>query len=87
MSKPGIASPSPLDTSAMILGSSVVRHRLDDGGSALRRVFRLEDAGADEHAVGAQLHHERGVGGRGDAAGGEVDDRQAPVSWTSMTSS
>ena len=49
---------------------------------------RLEDARADEHAVGAELHHERGVGGRGDAAGGEVDDRAACRSRrTHLTSS
>ena len=42
-----------------------------------RGVVRLIDAGADEHAVGAKLHHEGGVGGGGDATSGEVHDRQA----------
>ena len=37
----------------------------------------------DEHAVDAELHHQRGVGRRGDAAGGEVHDRAAcPCSAT-----
>ena len=38
---------------------------------ARRRVLGLEDARADEHAFGAELHHQRGVGRRGDAAGAE----------------
>ena len=39
----------------------------------------LKMPGADEHAVGAQLHAERGVRGRGDPAGGEGDDREPAV--------
>ena len=49
---------------------------LHDGGGTLGRVAGLEDAGADEHAVGAELHHHRGVGRGGDAAGGEQHDRE-----------
>ncbi len=37
----------------------------------------LKIAGADENAVHAQLHHQRGVGRSGHAAGGEVDNGQA----------
>ena len=36
--------------------------------------FLHEDAGADEDGLGAELHHEGGVGGGRDAAGGEVGD-------------
>ena len=50
---------------------------LDDRGGALGRVAGLEDARADEHALGAELHHHRGVGRGGDAAGGEQHDRAA----------
>ena len=50
---------------------------LDDGAGALGGVAALEDAGTDEDAVAAELHHEGGVGGGGDAAGGEVDDGKA----------
>ena len=35
-----------------------------------------EDAGADEDGLGAELHHQGGVGGGGDAAGGEVGHGQ-----------
>src|SRR5919204_2919880 len=51
--------------------------RLHDRLGAAGGVTGLEDAGADEHAVGAQLHHHGGVGGGGDAAGGEQHHRQA----------
>src|SRR6476661_6550196 len=40
-----------------------VRRRLDDRLCPQLRVARLEDARADEHAVGAELHAERRVGG------------------------
>src|SRR3954451_2358387 len=40
------------------------------------RVLRLEDAGPDERALCAQLHHERRVGRRGDPACAEDDDGQ-----------
>eukprot|EP00982_Pelagococcus_subviridis_P001643 13097-Pelagococcus_subviridis.AAC.3 len=56
----------------------VVRHRLHDGARALRRLAGFEDAGSDEDAVHAQLHHERGVRGRRDAPRGEVHDGEAP---------
>src|SRR6478609_5454911 len=49
---------------------------LHDGGGALGRVAGLEDAGADEDALGAELAHQRGVGRGGDATGGEQDDRE-----------
>ena len=58
------------------VGVVVERGRLDDRGGALGRVARLEDARADEHALGAELHHHRRVGRGGDAAGGEQHDRQ-----------
>ena len=73
---PTIASPRPRDTLAMHVGVVVERGGLDDGLGPLRRVAGLEDAGADEHAFGAELHHHRGVGRSGDAAGGEQHDRQ-----------
>src|SRR5690348_325312 len=41
------------------IGILVVRRRLDDRFRALRRVVGLEDAGAHEVAVAAELHHER----------------------------
>src|SRR4029078_11542742 len=49
---------------------------LHDGCGALGRVAGLEDAGADEDAVGAKLHHHGGVGRGGDAAGGEEHHRE-----------
>src|SRR3954471_14243706 len=58
------------------LGGAVVRRRLDDRLRTALRVAGLEDARADEDAVRPELHAERGVGGRRDAAGGEGDDRQ-----------
>src|ERR1700688_1924028 len=33
-----------------------------------------EDTGANEYGFGAQLHHQGGVGGGGDASGGEIGD-------------
>src|SRR3954452_16444217 len=56
------------------LGIVVVRRGLDDRLAGALRILGLEDARADEHALGAELHHQRGVGGGGDAAGGEVHD-------------
>ena len=44
---------------------------VERGGALLH-----EDAGADEDGLGAELHHEGGVGGSGDAAGGEVGHGQ-----------
>ena len=51
--------------------SSGVVLDVERGGALLH-----EDAGADEDGLGAELHHEGGVGGSGDAAGGEVGDGQ-----------
>src|SRR5437763_2484460 len=54
----------------------VVRGGLDDRRGGALRVLGLEDPRAHEHALRAELHHQRGVGGGGDAAGGEVDHRE-----------
>src|ERR1035437_755193 len=54
-----------------------VGRRRHDRPGTLQGVLGLEDAGADEHAIDPQLHRQRGVGRRGDPAGGEVDDREA----------
>ena len=56
-----------------------VRRRLDDRLRAPLGIARLEDARADEDAVRAELHAERGVRGRRDPAGRERDDRQPAV--------
>src|SRR5690606_38185919 len=53
-----------------------VRGRLDDGPGAPLRIARLEDARADEVALRAELHRERCVRGRRDAARAEQRDRQ-----------
>ena len=55
----------------------VVGGGLDDGLGPPRRVVALEDAGADEHGLGTELHGERGVGRGGEAAGAEQRYRQA----------
>ena len=39
----------------------------------------LEDSRADEHRFGAELQHQRGVGGSGDAAGGKIRHGQLAV--------
>src|SRR3990172_1938003 len=52
--------------------------RLHDRIGHTGRVLALEDARADEDTLGPELHHERRVRRRGDAAGDEVDHRQAP---------
>src|SRR3990172_4630676 len=54
-----------------------VRPGLHDGAGADLRVLGLEDPGADEHPVAAEHHHDGGVGGRRDPAGGEVHDGDA----------
>jgi len=46
----------------------------DDGLGTGLGVLGLEDAGANENAVHAELHHEGGIGGGGDTTGSEVDD-------------
>src|SRR5437868_13640065 len=48
--------------------------RLCSAQLILRVLGRLEDAAADEVAFGAELHHERGISRRRDAAGAEEDD-------------
>ena len=65
---PTIGSPRPrltlATTSALskcVVASTIARARL-------RRVAALEDAGADEHGLRAELHHQRGVRRGGDAA-------------------
>lgn len=57
-------------------GVVVVSGGEDDCFCAFCGVTGFEDAGADEDAVAAQLHHERSVGRSSDAAGGEIDDGQ-----------
>ena len=61
------------------LGVLVVRGGPDDGPGPGLGVLRLEDARPDEDAVHAELHHEGGVGGGGDATGSEVDDGELAV--------
>src|SRR5215213_3121193 len=56
-----------------------VRCRLDDRLPATVRVAGLEDPRPDEDAVRAELHAERRVGRRRDAACGERDDGEAAV--------
>ena len=68
---PVIGAPRPRLTLARMCGVAEVRRRLDDGLGPRRRVVALEDAGADEDGLGAELHGERGVGRGGDAAGAE----------------
>ena len=76
ISRPGIASPSSAETSASTFASRkcVVARTIAFG--ARRRIARLEDARADEHALGAEPHHQRRVRGRRDAAGREVRHRE-----------
>ena len=56
-----------------------MRRRLDDRLGASRGIRGLEDPGADEDAVGAELHAKRGIGRCRDTARGERHDRQRPV--------
>src|SRR5918995_112438 len=56
------------------VGILEVRGGLDDRTRPRRRVLGLEDARADEHAVDAELHHERRVRRRGQPTGGEVHE-------------
>ena len=74
----GRASPrrARLDARAIASGSSKCVVASTIAARPRGRVRRLEDARADEDALGAELHHQRGVGRRGEPAGGEVDDRQ-----------
>ena len=59
------------------LGVFVEGGGLDDCPAPHGRVSALEDPGADEYAVAAQLHHHGGVRRGGDSAGREVDHREA----------
>ena len=76
MESPLIASPRPCETRARISASlkcvvaSTIALAIAEGSPG------LEDPGADEDAVGAELHAERGVRRSGDAAGREGDDRE-----------
>ena len=64
----------------------VVGHGCDNGLGAFGRICGLEDAGAHEHAIKAELHHESGVGGRGDAPSEMcIRDRPCP-DWKSRPS-
>src|SRR5207245_1161366 len=56
----------------------IVRGRLDDRLGALGRVLGLEDAGADEVPIAAELHHHRGVRRGGEPPPAKVYDGQAP---------
>src|SRR5579862_2147502 len=60
------------------VGIVVERGGLHDRGGALGRVARLEDPGAHEYALRAELHHQRGVRGGRDAARGEQHHREPP---------
>src|SRR2546428_1842055 len=53
-----------------------MRRRLDDRLRAARGLSGLEDPGSDEVPLGAELHHQRGVGRRRDAARAEEHDRE-----------
>ena len=74
-----IAVPRPSEARATRAGSSkwVVASTIARGAG--RRVLGLEDARAHEHALGAELHHQRRVGRGGDAAGAEQHDRELAV--------
>src|SRR5512132_4248362 len=58
------------------LGVVEVRGGLDDRASPAGGILALEDPGADEVALGAELHHQRGIGRGGDPARAEERDRQ-----------
>src|SRR5512133_2688492 len=74
-SPPGITSPSSPSRSA---GTRTSRGSAPSSRSlrAPLGILALEDPGADEDALGAELHHQRRVGRRRDPAGAEEDDRQ-----------
>lgn len=57
----------------------VVGDSLDDSAGALLRIAGLEDTGADEDAIAAQLHHQRRISRRGNTARGEVHNRQTAL--------
>src|SRR5207247_778055 len=76
-------SPHGLAESARHLGNELgiaeMRRRFDDRLRAPRGIGRLENAGAYEVSFRPELHHERRVGGRRDAAGAEEHDRELSV--------
>ena len=76
ISSPAIGSPRSRDAAATrsgswkcVVASTIARARALGVG-------RLEDARAHEVALGTELHHQRGVGRGGDAAGAEEDHGQ-----------
>src|SRR6266576_5656433 len=54
----------------------VIGRSRDDRLGTLQGVLGLEDARPDEHAINAQLHHQRRVRRSRDPTGGKVDHRQ-----------
>lgn len=58
-------------------GVLVVSRGADDGLGALRGVAGLEDTGANEDTIAAELHHEGSISGSGNTTGGEVDNGEA----------
>ena len=74
-----MGSPRPVETRARISGSEKCVVASTIAFARGERVGRLEDARADEDAVGAQLHAQRRIRRGGDPAGGERDNGQAPV--------
>ena len=73
---PGIAAPRSREAAATRSGSSkwvvasTIARRVRSGSEDLKMPEPTK------FALGAQLHHQRGVGGGGDAAGAEQDDGQ-----------
>eukprot|EP00429_Kryptoperidinium_foliaceum_P129605 CAMPEP_0176272130 /NCGR_PEP_ID=MMETSP0121_2-20121125/45556_1 /TAXON_ID=160619 /ORGANISM="Kryptoperidinium foliaceum, Strain CCMP 1326" /LENGTH=208 /DNA_ID=CAMNT_0017612295 /DNA_START=235 /DNA_END=856 /DNA_ORIENTATION=+ len=76
MLMPVMASPMSSDTSAKTWGLLKCVTALTMARARLSGVLGLEDAAADEDAVHAQLHAQRGIGGRRNATRREVHDRQ-----------
>ena len=64
----------PLTDLSQLLGILEVGHSLDNGLGARNWIPALENPRPHENAVASELHHEGGVGGRGDSTGGKVDD-------------
>ena len=78
MSSPGIGSPRPRETFARTSGSlkCVVASTIARARGAGSSDLKMPEP--DEHAVDAELHHERRVGRRREPAGREVHDRERP---------
>ena len=68
-------------------GILIMGDGFDDRRRAPGRVAALENAGADEHAIHTELHHQRRVGRSGHAAGSKVDNRHASQFLVSRMSS